>query len=488
VVLLRKFKETSLSVFPIVLIVFLLHITIAPVPWVDFWTFLGGSAIIILGLSLFLYGTDLGIIPTASSIGSALMQRRSLILLLLSGLVMGLFITLAEPQIHVLSTQITSLTDSVQKSHLLIAISFGMGLFLMMALARVIFNISFRYLITAIFTLIFILAYFSERFFIGIAFDSGGAATGPMTVPFILALGVGVASVRKSATSEEDSFGLVGLSTIGPAVVLLFFALITRIDGSGATSDVASSMTTINWPDLIKTTSIEVLQAISPIVAAFFLFSFTLLKQSKKAIIRMVEGLLYASVGLILFLVGVSGAFMPVGGQIGEIIGSSTFSWALIPIGFFLGAVVVLAEPSVWVLTDQVREVSGGAINKVIVMLFFSIGVSVSLALAMARVLYEIPLFYILGPGYLIAVMLSYFSPPLFTAIAFDSGAVASGPISNSFLLAFTLGASNGFGANPFSSAFGVVALITMTPLITLQLLGLIYKKKQAPQPEGVLQ
>jgi len=476
-VLLRKFRETSFSVLPIVFIVFLLNLFVAPIGWLAFGKFLLGSIAIIIGLSLFLLGTDIGIIPTATRIGSKLTENRNVSLLIFSGLIMGFLITLAEPQIHVLSSQISSYAPSLHKTQLIIAISAGMGLFLAIGLARIIFGLSYRWLLVGVFAIIETLAALSERFFIGIAFDSGGAATGPMTVPFILALGIGVSNVRQSETSDQDSFGLVGLSTMGPVPILLFFGLLSRGISADAIVD-ASGDTLIQWGALIGRTTIEVLQALAPIAAAFFVFQITLLKQSAKRVIRMVEGLVYAALGLILFLVGVSGAFMPVGSVIGSLIGSLDQRWILIPIGFFLGAVVVLAEPSVWVLTDQIKEISAGAIKKPMVMIFFSIGVSASLALAMARIVFEIPLLYILIPGYVSALVLSFFAPPLFTAIAFDSGAVASGPISNSFLLAFTLGAASSASVNPFASAFGVVALITMTPLITLQLLGLLYKRR----------
>lgn len=481
--LLRKLRETTLSVVPIVLIVVLLNLTIAPVGWAAIGTFALGSLAIIAGLSLFLVGTDISIIPTGNLIGSALMQKRKPIMLILTGLVAGLFITLAEPQIQVLARQVTSLAPQIDKSHLILGIAIGMGLFFSVGLARIIFKISYRWLIIAIFVLIGCLAYLSEEHFIGIAFDSGGAGTGPLTVPFMLALGVGVATVRVSRSSEQDSFGLVGLSTTGPIAAVLFLGLLSRSSGPFGPTGAESSAEVLSFARLVATTVTDVLQALSPIALLFLLFQLTVLHQGRRATIRMIEGLIYAAIGLMLFLVGVNGAFMPVGAEIGSMIGASPVRWTLIPIGFVLGAVVVLAEPSVWVLTDQVREVSGGSIRKSVIMLFFSIGVSISLALAMTRVITGLPLIYILIPGYLTALVLTFFCPPLFTSIAFDSGAVASGPISNSFLLAFTLGASTASGGNPFSDAFGVVALITMTPLTTIQILGLIYRRRNTKNP-----
>ncbi len=275
----------------------------------------------------------------------------------------------------------------------------------------------------------------------------------------------------------------MGLSTTGPIAAVLFLGLLSRSSGPFGPTGAESSAEVLSFARLVATTVTDVLQALSPIALLFLLFQLTVLHQGRRATIRMIEGLIYAAIGLMLFLVGVNGAFMPVGAKIGSMIGASPVRWTLIPIGFVLGAVVVLAEPSVWVLTDQVREVSGGSIRKSVIMLFFSIGVSISLALAMTRVITGLPLIYILIPGYLTALVLTFFCPPLFTSIAFDSGAVASGPISNSFLLAFTLGASTASGGNPFSDAFGVVALITMTPLTTIQILGLIYRRRNTKNP-----
>jgi hypothetical protein len=234
----------------------------------------------------------------------------------------------------------------------------------------------------------------------------------------------------------------------------------------------------IGFSGVLGSSAIEVVQTLAPLALLFVIFQITLLHQQRRTVIRMIQGLIYAGVGLVLFLVGVNGAFMPVGRLLGASIGASSHLWVLIPIGLFLGAVVVLAEPAVWVLTDQVRDVSGGSINRSMVLVFFSIGVSIAVGLAMLRVVSGLPLALFLIPGYAIAMLLMFLSPPLFTAIAFDSGGVASGPMSSSFLLAFTLGASAAAGGDPFSDAFGIVALIAMTPLITIQLLGIIYKRR----------
>lgn len=474
--LLQKLRETSMSVLPILLIVMLLNLTIAPIGWHAVGTFALGSVAIILGLTLFLVGTDIGIIPIGTRIGSALMQKRSLPLLIISGLVIGLIITIAEPQVQVLAQQVNNLAPSVHRTTLVLAISVGVGIFVAIAFARIVFALSYRWILIGFYALVALFSLFTDPFFLGIGFDAGGATTGPMTVPFILALGVGVAGVRKSASSEQDSFGLVGIASIGPIMAVLAMGMIPS--SLEQTSVGANSTDVLSLGGLFAASTRDVLQALTPLALLFVLFQFALLRQHRRQMIRVVEGLVYAAIGLILFLVGVNGAFMPIGSAIGSAIGASPFRWVLIPIGLFLGAVVVLAEPAVWVLTDQVREVSGGSIKKSMVLLFFSIGVSIAVALAMARVVFRLPLPLFLIPGYVIALLMTFRCPPLFTAIAFDSGGVASGPMSSSFLLAFTLGASGASGGDPFTDAFGIVALIAMTPLITIQVLGLIYKKR----------
>jgi len=478
--LLRTFRETALSVIPILLIVVFLQLTIAPVGWRAVGAFALGSVSIIVGLSIFLIGTEIGIVPVGQRSGSALMKKRSLPLLLGIGFIIGLIVTIAEPQVQVLAQQVSQLAPQIGRTPFILAISIGVGVFVAVSFARIVLNISYRWTIIFFYLIVTVLAILSDSFFLGIAFDAGGATTGPMTVPFILALGVGVAGVRKSANSEQDSFGLVGIASIGPISAVLIMGLLAQ-SGTSATEAAAESAAEVTRSigTLFAQSSLDVLQALGPLALLFFLFQITLLHQPRRQFIRMLEGLIYAAIGLICFLVGVNGAFMPIGSQIGALIGASDQIWVLIPLGLVLGAVVVLAEPAVWVLTNQVRDVSGGAIKKSMVLVFFSLGVSIAVALAMIRVVTRLPLAYFLLPGYVLAMAMMFRSPPLFTAIAFDSGGVASGPMSSSFLLAFTLGASAAAGGDPFTDAFGIVALIAMTPLVTIQLLGLLYRKRQ---------
>jgi hypothetical protein len=473
--LLRKLRETSMSVLPIVAIVIILNVTIAPVGWKAISHFSIGAVAIIVGLTLFLQGIDISIVSTGHQIGAKLMEKRSLPLLIGVGFIIGMFVTVADPQVNVFAQQVSNLAANIAKTPLIWAFGIGVGFFVALSFARVILKISFRWLIIIFYTLMVLASLLVDPFFLGVAFDAGGATTGPLSVPLIIALGVGVGSVRKSSSSEEDSFGLVGIMAIGPIAAILVMGLFSGpVDQSSI--NVVANESSLTLAALFIETIIEAFWALLPLLILFIVFQFTLLHQTRRQRIRMIEGLIYVAIGLILFLVGVNGAFMPVGSAIGSIIGASKYQHFLIPIGFFFGAVIVLAEPAVWVLTNQVNEVSGGAVKKSLILIFFSLGISVAVALAMVRIIFDLSLFQILIPGYIIAMVLSFFSPPLFTAIAYDSGTVASGPMSTSFLLAFTLGVSTSGGGDPFLDGFGIIALIVMTPMISLQLLGLIYR------------
>ncbi len=476
--ILRKFKETSLSVAPIVIIVIFLHLTIAPLSWSQIGSFSVGAMLIIIGLSLFLLGTEISIIPFGQLVGSSLVQKRNTSLMIVSGIIVGIIITIAEPQVQILAKQVTFFTTSISQITLIIAISLGVGIFIAGAFLRILLNFSYRWTILVGYTIVAIIALYVDAFYIPIAFDAGGATTGPMTVPFIIALGIGVSHVRRNENSDENSFGLVGIASIGPIVAVLLMAFLSQgnneVINETSHNVKDSSAVALLWLSSAK----EVFQAMGPLVLLFIIFHITLLHLKRRQIIRSIEGIVYTSIGLILFLVGVNGALMPTGSALGASLGAFSPSIVLIPIGVIFGAVIVLAEPAVWVLTEQVREVSAGAISQKIVLVFFSIGVSFAVGLAMLRIIYSIPLTYILLPGYAIALFLSFFSPPLFTAIAFDSGGVASGPLSSSFLLAFALGVSQSLGGNPLLDGFGIVSLVAMTPLITIQILGVLYKKK----------
>ena len=477
--LLEKIKESISSVLPITLIILILHFTVAPMPGGTIKLFFIGSIMLVLGMGLFTLGADISMMPMGEKIGSYLTKSKKIVLLLVSCLLIGILITVAEPDLQVLARQVPSVPDLI----IIWSVALGVGIFLVVAMLRTLFQIKLHYILTLLYLIVFILAAFTNKDFLSVAFDSGGVTTGPITVPFIMALGIGMATIRGDKSSEEDSFGLVALCSIGPILAVLIMGIFYDTSSGSYTQVETIQVNTLfealklfgaNLPLYFK----EVALALTPIIILFIIFKLFFLKLSKKFLIKLAIGILYTYLGLVLFLTGVNVGFMPAGNYIGGKIASSPYNWILIPLGMIIGYFIVSAEPAVHVLNKQVEEISGGAISKKMIQLGLSIGVSISLGLAMIRVLTGLSIWYFLIPGYLVAIVLSFFVPPIFTAIAFDSGGVASGPMTATFLLPFAMGACNAIGGNILTDAFGVVAMVAMTPLVTIQILGMIYKIK----------
>ncbi len=461
----------------------LLHLSIAPMG-AALAPFLVGGALVIAGLGIFLHGTELGMVPIGQKAGAAITSKKNVLLLLVSAFLIGFLITIAEPDVHVLAQQVTSVSPFISSSTLVFMIALGVGLFVLVAVGRILLNFSYKLALTAFYILLFVCAAFTSGDFVGIAFDAGGATTGPMTVPFIMALGIGVASVRGGRKAEQDSFGFIGLASIGPIMAVVLLGMLGQ--NSSAQSQGAASEATLQTLSLLETflgrvPSVvhEVSMALAPLLAMFIVFQLFLIKMPRRQVIRMSAGLVYTYIGLILFFVGVQGGFMPAGRILGASLAGFGSEGIIILTGLILGAVVVCAEPAVWVLNEQIEEVSGGHIKKRIMLFSLSSGVAVAVALSMARVVFGISLWWLLIPGYTLALGLTRFCPQMFTAIAFDSGGVASGPMASTFILAFTLGASQALGGNPITDAFGVIAMIAMMPLITIQVLGILFHRKE---------
>jgi hypothetical protein len=491
---MQKFRETAASVIPIMVIVLILNFTAAPLGTELVTRFLIGGVLLIVGLTFFLTGVDIGILPIGERSGSVLTQKRNLLLLLSVSLVIGFLVTIAEPDIQVFSEQVRSIYPSVNKRLFIVMIAAGVGLYIMIGLLRTILQVPLKIILFVSYIVIFIIVFMEPEGLTGIAFDSGGATTGPLTVPFILSLGVGVSAVRSRNTpghrddSQSDSFGLTGLASVGPVLAVLLYGIIfpehtvTAVTGADAVTGTGASGPVIFiriLPLLIR----ESVTSLAPLVLLFLVFQLFLLKMPPYQVIRIMTGLVYSFIGLTVFLVGVNGGFMPVGRRLGLLLGEKIafeggwWTVLLIGTGMLLGAVVVCAEPAVWVLTEQVESISGGTIKRKMMLLFLSAGSAVAIGLAMWRAVSGFDLKYILVPGYALAFLLMLFCPKLFTGIAFDSGGVASGPISSTFILSFTLGVSQAAGTH--TDAFGVISLIAMTPLIAIQLLGLEYSQKR---------
>lgn len=490
-----KFKETAFSVLPVMIVVVLLGLTIAPLHLGTMTRFVLGGILVIFGLTLFLLGVDIGILPIGERSGAALTAKRSLKLLLAAAFLIGFIVTVAEPDVQVLADQVRAIAPGVSKWGLILMIAVGVGFFVALGILRTVLSIPLNILLTVSYIGVFALAFCAPATFQGVAFDSGGATTGPMTVPFIMALGVGVAAVRsktgkngKIASSAEDSFGLTGIASIGPVLAVIVYGISIHATSDAAVSGEAAGHGLIGhgifvFLNLLPSIFMEVATALAPLAAMAALFQIFLLKMPPMQVVRMVRGFVFSFVGLVLFLCGAHGGFMPAGEALGEVLGEASLQgsfWTalLVAVGVVFGAIVVCAEPAVWVLTDQVESISGGTIKRKVMLVALSAGVALSIGISMCRVLFGFSLWYILIPGYALALVLSFIAPKLFTAIAFDSGGVASGPMTSTFILSFTLGASSASGGNPSVDAFGVIALVAMTPLIAIQILGIIFKVK----------
>ena len=421
------------------------------------------------------------------SVGSCITKSRKVWLIVFVSFLLGIIITISEPDLQVLANQVPNIPNAV----LIGAVALGVGVFLVIAMLRILFGISLNILLIGFYIVVFGLATLVPKNFWAVAFDSGGVTTGPMTVPFIMALGVGVSAIRSDRHAGNDSFGLVALCSIGPILAVLVLGLMYPSEAAYTPVEIpemANSQEMIllfvhGLPHYAK----EVAIALAPIVAFFFLFNTFYIKMPKKPLISISVGLIFTYVGLVLFLTGVNVGFMPVGNYIGKLIGSKSFNWILLPIAMLIGYFIVKAEPAVHVLNKQVEDLTAGSIPARAMELSLSIGVATSLGLAMIRVLTGISVMYFLVPGYVLALGLSFFTPKIFTSIAFDSGGVASGPMTATFLLPFAMGACEAIGGPEriVSDAFGVVAMVAMTPLITIQLLGVEYKFRTRKESEA---
>ena len=488
-VLREKWRESLFSVLPITMIVMLLCFFWVPAPVSAMLGFCVGAVLLVVGMGLFTLGTDLAMTPIGEQAGAVMTRSRKLWVVLLISFVLGVVITLSEPDLTVLATQVLGVPNPV----LILSVAIGVGLFLVVALLRILFRIRMAWLLLGCYTAVFLLSAFVPQSFLALSFDAGGVTTGPMTVPFILAFGAGVGAIRSDPNAENDSFGLVALSSVGPILAVMLLSLFYDVDGAGYT---AASLTLVE--DTRSLTGLfvralphylgEVALALLPIVAFFLLFQLFALKLPAREVVRIVAGLLYTYVGLTLFLTGVNVGFLPMGNYLGQALSRLPARWVLVPLGALMGSFIVSAEPAVHVLAKQVYELTAGAIPPRALKLSMSIGVALSVALSMLRILTGWPILAFLLPGYALALVLMAFVPPIFTSIAFDSGGVASGPMTATFLLPMAMGACSALGGDVATDAFGVVAMVAMTPLITLQLLGLLYKRrpKQPPLPHPV--
>ena len=472
----EKVKESLSSVLPITLIVLVLSVTLVPMEIGTLALFLTGAVLLIVGMGFFQLGAEMSMTPLGEGVGRTLAKREKVILVVLVAFALGTIITIAEPDLQVLANQVASIPNSV----LIWTVAVGVGVFLALAVLRILFRVSLAKCLLAAYALLFVLTLFSPKEFLAVAFDAGGVTTGPITVPFIMALGVGVSAIRSTQGHDDDSFGLVALCSVVPILMVLLLGIFYHpTDAAYSAVEIAPVITTrdvaqqfaLGFPGYAE----EVLLSILPIAAVFVLFQLLTHYYRRRQLLRTGVGFLYTVIGLILFLTGVNVGFTPVGNLLGSGLAGSAYRWVLIPIGALIGYYIVKAEPAVQVLNKQVEDVTGGTVSQSMMNTALSIGVACAVMLSMVRVLTGISIYWILVPGYALALILARFVPSVFVGIAFDSGGVASGPMTSTFLLPLAMGACTALGGNVVTDAFGVVALVALAPPVAIQIMGVLY-------------
>ncbi|MDR1377928.1 MAG: DUF1538 domain-containing protein [Synergistaceae bacterium] len=477
-VLMAKLKESLQAALPIGVIILLIHLIIVPMPMGTLMLMAFGMMILIFGLTLFSLGTDMAMMPMGEHIGMALLRSRNLKLLIFGCFLFGFVVTVAEPDLQVMTRQV----PSVPNLTLLGSVAAGVGIFLVLAMLRILFRFTLSHALIAMYALTFGIAVFSSDY-LAVAFDASAVTTGPITVPFLLALGAGFSAVNSSKGSENDDFGICAICSIGPILAVLVTGLFFDSQSTGHEFATPSTVESFGemlllFGDGLIHSFWEVGMVVIPIVGIFAIFQVTHLKLSKTELIKIGVGLLYLLFGLTIFLAGVNRGFMPAGKFLGESMGALENNWILVPICLVVGACVVVAEPAVHVLTKQVEEITNGAISRRTLLFAMAIGVGIALALAMVRMLLGLSIWWFMLPGYFLALILTFFVPSFFVGIGFDSGGVAAGAMSAAFVLPFTIGVCESLGGNVMIDAFGVVGMIAMMPPITLQLIGVLYNMR----------
>lgn len=480
-----KLNEVLASVLPITLIVLILHFTVSPLSYSMLYAFLLGSALVIVGLTVFLFGIDQGLEPIGHGIGNTMVHLKSYAAIIAVCLVLGFFISYAEPDLNILAGQVDSVTaGQFGRTSMVVVVSVGIAVLMTLGMLRILKGIRLKYVFTAAYGLIFILSLFSSFDFIAIAFDASGATTGAVTVPFMLALAAGISAMKSDSKSgEADNFGLVGIASAGAILGVLITGLIFGIDKLTGTLP-EQTITSFSLRDMygykLLPLAWESFASLLPIIIVYALFQVFAFRQKKNRVLDIVRGLFLTYLGLVVFLLGVNGGFMAVGTEIGIQLASMDSQVPVLLVALLLGLTTVLAEPAVHVLTHEVEEVTAGSVNRTLVLIFLSVAVGLSILMSALRILVpNLQLWMYLLPGFGIAVILAYFVPELFVGMAFDTGGVASGPMTATFSLAFVQGIAHRVpSADLVADGFGMIAVVAMMPIIAIELLGALYQLK----------
>lgn len=485
-ILTEKFYEVLQSVIPTYIIVLLIYLFVIDIPLSILLSYTIGTIVVLLGLTIFLTGVDIGISPIGKHMGKGIAKSNKLSIVIIAGFVLGFLIAASEPSVIVLGEQLEMISNGVIDGFgIVMVVSVGLAIMIVLGLIRIVYNWNLKLILTISYLFIFAMAIFTTDEFISIAFDASGATTGAITVPFILALSSGVAELKRNAkSSSEDSFGLVAIASAGAIMAVMIQNFVRPAGDLTGSLDIqiASDVNIFSrYANVFLTQAVEVFITLVPIVLLFWIFQKKRLTIGKSQLSRIYKGCVYVYVGLVLFMTGVNAGFMDMGSVVGYTLGSDGMYVQLSIIGLILGVVTILAEPAVNVLTHQIEAVTSGAIHRRPVLVSLCIGVGLAIFLAILRMTIPgLELWHMLLPGYIIALGLQFIVPNVFVGMAFDAGGVATGPLTATFILAFVQGAAEAIPtASVLQEGFGMIALVALMPILTLQLLGFIYQMKR---------
>ncbi len=487
-VLLNKLKESSLSIIPLVGIIIFLSLTIVNIETNYIFNLLFCALLLVLGMGLFTLGADNSMLKIGRKIGTSISKSKKIWMMVVTSLVVGIVITIAEPDLAVLAAQVASINKWVFMG----VVALGTGIFLAIAILRTIFNIPLGWLLGGCYALILVLSFFVPNTFVPISFDASGVTTGAVSVPFLVSFGFGISSIKTGKTSENDNFGTIALCSTGPIIAVMLMGLFSP--KSEIAAKVLEAVPFKNFGEIFTRMGavslefmVDVAAVLVPITIIFFLFQFDKkIKTPVQQLAQIIVGLLYTYVGIVIFLTGVTSGLLPMGVLLGNKISALSYNWILIPIAIVMGLFMIIAEPSVHILNKQIEDLTGGLIRSKTMMITISIGVSIAFALAVIRAMYDIPFLYIIVPIYVVILALLIFTPEMFTGISFDSGGVACGTMSSAFVLPFIMGTCQTLGTNVTLNSFGNLAIVAAIPILAIQILGLIYKlahRKKKPVP-----
>ncbi len=481
----NKFKEALSAILPISIAVAILCFGIAPVSIDVFILFIVGAIMLVAGIALFTLGAEMSMTVIGERIGAYISTHKKIFVSILLIVIIGIIVIMSEPDLSVYANQIHEIPSLL----LVLTVAIGSGLLLAIAFFRIKFGMKLKYILMILYAIVFLLVIFCPKEFWAVAFDSGGVTTGAVSVPFIVAIGAGAAAMRSDKNAENDSFGLLAICSVGPVLAVLILGLFYNVTEVSYNLDFVHEIGSSKelWELFSSKIPIymkEVAMSLLPILILFILFRLFAFKVSKKEMYKIIVGAFYVYVGLVLFSTGTKVGFMPAGSFIGEAVASAPNNWIIIPIGMILGYFMVKAEPAVVVLVRQISDITDGAIPEKLMMFSQEIGIALAIGLSMLRIITGVSILWILIPCYVLAFILSFFTPEIFTAIAFDSGGVASGTMTAVFLIPFSIGVCNIVGGDVLTDAFGIVAVAAAIPVVCIQLVGLLYKYKLRDRKE----